>query len=131
MTAPPSPHTGGSTIDRLFLDLRSFPEAEWEERLAERGVAPAVRGQVLELLREDREFQCDQRMAAEWSPDAQVGGYPLLAVMGRGGFGQVFRTLQPPGGFAALKVFRPDPTRNGCNLAAARVRFENEVSILA
>src|SRR5690625_86046 len=59
-------------------------------------------------------------------PGSELGGYRLLAVLGTGGMGQVFRAVDADGVEVAMKVLHPQLARD----EEARERLRREVSAL-
>ena len=130
----------GRALREWFAAACDLPEGEWEAFLAEHCDDPAMRAEVLDLLRRDRadELPLDepvlsptQRRALTALNDTSfpeaIDDYRVVRMIGRGSMGTVYEARQPSTGVpVAVKVLR-----TGVPSAALLARFRREAELLA
>ncbi len=124
----------------LFSDALERPENEWSAYLGAHCTDEDVRDEVLSMLaahagagalRLERRLISDESESASGGlpPDARLGPYRIVALVGRGGMGEVYRAERADGAYeqtVAIKLLRPD-----AGTAELIRRFRSERSLLA
>jgi hypothetical protein len=122
-----------SAIRALFDALADLPEAEREARLADPALDPALVAEVRSLLAHGGETSFLQGMAEPAADPGRegerLGAWRIVAPLGSGGMGQVWRAERADGAYAgeaAVKVLK-----RGMDTEAVLARFAQEQQALA